>query len=129
MTPTVGRIVHYKTRGSADGTFKPTVFASIITEVCDRDCVSLVTFGPNGIRFEGHVNRGYGAGEWNWPEIESQTGATPGPMLGMGGGTVNVPMSLPQQYLLPQKAGTFPGQSPSIYNAGGPNSSGTKPQY
>lgn len=69
MTPAVGRIVHYKTRGSADGKFPPTVFASIITEVCSLNCVHLVTFGPSGLRFEQHVLQGYGPGEWNWPEI------------------------------------------------------------
>lgn len=68
-TPSVGRIVHYKTRGSADGVFPPTVFASIITEVeaPDHSSVSLVTFGPNGMRFEHGVTQGDEPGQWNWP--------------------------------------------------------------
>jgi len=80
MTPSVGRIVHYQTRGSADGAYPPTCFAAIVTAVCPEDlgpdegepgpCVDLVTFGPDGLRFEHHV--GYGedqrAGTWHWPE-------------------------------------------------------------
>lgn len=65
--PTVGRIVHYMTRGSADGVFPPTVFASIVTAVESENLVSLVTFGPNGMRFENKVERGDQPGQWNWP--------------------------------------------------------------
>jgi len=75
-TPTVGRIVHYKTRGSADGVYPPTNFAAIITEVCDgkagqeagENCVNLAVFGPQGLRFELHVVQGDKAAQWNWPE-------------------------------------------------------------
>ena len=75
MLPSVGRIVHYHTRGSADGVFPPTVFAALITEVCDSEaskaagenCVSLVTFGPSGFRFENHVKEGSEVGQWSWP--------------------------------------------------------------
>ncbi len=64
--PSVGRIVLYKTRGSADGVFPPTGFASIITEVTDTT-VSLATFGPSGLRFETGVSQGDEVGQWNWP--------------------------------------------------------------
>jgi hypothetical protein len=66
-TPSVGRIVHYKTRGSADGVFPPTNFAAIITGVKDDITVDLVTFGPSGMRFETNVAQGDLGGEWNWP--------------------------------------------------------------
>lgn len=73
--PSVGRIVHYKTRGSADGVFPPTAFAAIITRLCDghaskeagENCVDLVTFGPSGMRFEQHVAEGSEIGQWSWP--------------------------------------------------------------
>ncbi len=66
-TPSVGRIVHYHTRGSADGQFPPTVFASIITEVKNPTTVSLATFGPSGLRFETDVSMGEEPGNWSWP--------------------------------------------------------------
>lgn len=69
--PSVGRIVHYHTRGSADGVFPPTVFASIVTQVHsnigDGTTVDLVQFGPTGIRFEVGVAFGEDAGHWSWP--------------------------------------------------------------
>lgn len=68
MVPSVGRIVHYKTRGSADGVFPPTNFAAIITGIRDETSVDLVTFGPSGIRFETHVTKGTVPGCWDWPE-------------------------------------------------------------
>lgn len=71
ITPTVGRMVYYKTRGSADGVFPPTNFAAIITEVnSDVDgVVSLVTFGTSGMRFEKEVNQAKTSDEvgvWDW---------------------------------------------------------------
>lgn len=33
MTPSVGRVVHYVSRGSADGVFPPACRAAIITEI------------------------------------------------------------------------------------------------
>jgi len=65
--PSVGRIVHYMTRGSADGVYPPTAFAAIITKVTDYETVSLVTFGESGLRFEQNVKHGDSAGQWNWP--------------------------------------------------------------
>lgn len=71
ILPTVGRMVYYKTRGSADGVFPPTNFAAIITEVTsDVDgIVSLVTFGPSGLRFEQQVSQAQSfdeVGVWDW---------------------------------------------------------------
>lgn len=77
MKPTVGRIVHYMTRGSADGLYPPTPFASLITEVVNDTCVHLVTFGPNGMRFEHGVilDRNNKPGTWHWPVLEGPTGS------------------------------------------------------
>ncbi len=74
IAPTVGRMVYYKTRGSADGVYPSTNFAAIITEVCDgeasiaanENCVHLAVFGPQGLRFELHVAQGNGIGKWDW---------------------------------------------------------------
>lgn len=45
ITPTVGRMVYFKTRGSLDGVFPPADFAAIITKVYSDTEVSLATFG------------------------------------------------------------------------------------
>ncbi len=66
MQPTIGRIVYYKTRGSLDGQFPPTVFAAIVTAVADDTTLSLCTFGPSGIRFEVGVKQGQEGGQWDW---------------------------------------------------------------
>lgn len=66
IIPTVGRVVYFKTRGSADGVYPPTNFASIITGVNSETNVDLVTFGKTGVRFELSVEQGEGAGQWDW---------------------------------------------------------------
>jgi hypothetical protein len=86
MTPTVGRIVHYVARGSADGVFPKTCRAAIITEVdLDQNTghegnVMLCVLNPQGIFFdscdydEGHIveklfrRPEYTPGTWHWPE-------------------------------------------------------------
>jgi hypothetical protein len=65
--PSIGRIVHFKTRGSADGAFPPRDFAAIITTVHNDTNVNLATFGDNGLRFEHSVPQGDQPGNWNWP--------------------------------------------------------------
>jgi len=72
-TPTVGRIVYYKSRGSADGVFPPTDFASIITKVYSDDVVSLVTFSESGFRFEVKCERGEGVGQWDWMPFQKKS--------------------------------------------------------
>lgn len=66
IEPTVGRMVYYHTRGSADGVFPPANFAAIITKVYSPEMVSLATFGEQGLRFETSVKKGEGAGCWDW---------------------------------------------------------------
>lgn len=71
IAPTVGRMVYYKTRGSADGVFPPTDFAAIITAVSNEEGpyiwkVCLATFGVSGLRFEQNVSQGQEPGQWDW---------------------------------------------------------------
>lgn len=91
MTPSVGRIVHYVSRGSADGVFKPECRAAIIAAVYGPDhphplseinealeygteigaeWVALVVFNPEGLYFNDacHSER-KDRGTWHWPEL------------------------------------------------------------
>lgn len=75
--PSIGRIVHYFSYGSADGTtFAPCIpRAAIITDVKDsndpRSDVSLCCINPTGFFF--HLDCPYAeepkAGHWNWPQF------------------------------------------------------------
>lgn len=73
IIPTVGRMVYYKTRGSADGVYPPMEFASIITKVYKGGVVSLVTFGEQGMRFELKVKQGDQPGQWDWMPYQKQS--------------------------------------------------------
>lgn len=80
--PSVGRIVHYVSRGSADGVFESQCRAAIITEVADDGrTVGLCAINPSGLFFHpladggcpsdpGDVDEeiGYMPGSWHWPE-------------------------------------------------------------
>ena len=68
IIPTVGRVVYYKTRGSADGVYPSVDVAGIITRVDDSvtGLVSLVIFTPQGLRFETHTPNGQEIGQWDW---------------------------------------------------------------
>ena len=68
MNPSVGRIVHYRTRGSADGVYPPACFAAIVTNVRESGAADMVAFGPQGLRFELDVPQGDEIGAWHWPE-------------------------------------------------------------
>lgn len=86
MVPTVGRIVYYKSRGSADGVFPSVNRAAIITDVNAAPTrndgstdiaeykVKLTVFNPEGIFFTDWLHQGDAPGNWNWPII--------GPMAG-----------------------------------------------
>lgn len=93
MKPTIGRIVHYKTRGSADGAYPPTNFAAMITKVYSDNCVSLVTFGESGFRFEMSVQRGDQPGQWHWPEFV--------PAMTLQPNVVPLPYIPPQPFPMP----------------------------
>ena len=72
--PSLGRVVHYVSRGSADGRFAPKPRAAIITEVLDSidpaaPAVSLSVFNPTGLFFDTEVpySPDYKPGHWSWP--------------------------------------------------------------
>lgn len=71
MTPSVGRIVHYVSRGSADGKYQPKCRAAIVTEVCFDGTLDLAVLNPQGLFFDLAVSESdhehYG-GSWHWPE-------------------------------------------------------------
>ena len=75
IKPTVGRMVYFKTRGSADGVYPPMDFAAIITRVHTDSCVNLVTFGDSGMRFEHSVNYGDKPGQWDWMPFQKDQAA------------------------------------------------------
>jgi hypothetical protein len=71
--PSVGRIVHYMARGSADGVFPVTCRAAIVTEV-DEDTCGLAVMHPDGLLFARDISEGAPlnvaavGGTWHWPE-------------------------------------------------------------
>ena len=77
IVPTVGRVVYFTSRGSADDVFPLRDFASIITRVYDDETVSLVSFSEMGTRFEIEVKRGQAAGQWDWMPYQ-KAGASSG---------------------------------------------------
>ena len=71
MTPSVGRIVHYVSRGSADGIFTPECRAAIITDISeDNGRVALMVLNPQGIFWDWdmHYDESNKPGTWHWPE-------------------------------------------------------------
>jgi hypothetical protein len=79
--PSIGRIVHYRSRGSADGVFPPTCRAATVTEVGEDGRVGLCVLNPDGIFFHSLTRDGGVAwtvtpepgqdvqgGTWHWPE-------------------------------------------------------------
>jgi hypothetical protein len=79
--PSVGRVVHYVSAGSADGKFPSVCRAAIITEVGDQNAsqIGLMVLNPTGIHFRPLAEDGvlYAAREegtaaapytWHWPE-------------------------------------------------------------
>lgn len=67
--PSIGRIVHYVSRGSADGVYPATCRAAIVT-VADSDLVALCVLNPTGLHFTERVpfDDGGTPGTWHWPE-------------------------------------------------------------
>lgn len=77
MVPSVGRIVHYVSRGSADGRFQSECRAAIVTEVSpDTGRVALMVLNPQGIFWDWGLEHAEAAdypegmvpGTWHWPE-------------------------------------------------------------
>lgn len=81
MKPTVGRIVHYVARGSADGKFPKVCRAAQITEVDGKGHIGLIVANPTGLFFHPIADGGgcpyddrpseqRDGGTWHWPERE-----------------------------------------------------------
>lgn len=70
MTPSVGRMVHYVSRGSADGAFPAVCRAAIVTEAHSDELVSLAVMNPTGLFFDGTIPYSEApiGGTWHWPE-------------------------------------------------------------
>lgn len=80
VKPTVGRMVYYKARGSADGKFPKVDRAAIITDVrfIPTDApkenseingyheVRLAVLNPEGLFFSDWLSQGQEGGEWDW---------------------------------------------------------------
>lgn len=88
MRPTVGRVVHYVARGSADGVFPPTCRTAFITEVeavdvagvdAELQRVGLMVANPTGLFFHSLADGGCEhwvaeerrGGSWHWPERDA----------------------------------------------------------
>lgn len=73
QTPTIGRVVHYVSRGSKDGVFEPTHRAAVITEINYEDSVGLCVLNPLGIFFDdADYDPSFTPGTWHWPEREDR---------------------------------------------------------
>lgn len=75
--PSVGRVVHYVSRGSADGAFPSVCRAAVVTEIepglpgIDPDRVGLCVLNPSGMFFDQGIRQNEDAkpgGTWHWPE-------------------------------------------------------------
>lgn len=70
MSPSIGRSVHYVSRGSLDGMYPPIHVPFHIVVVHDDETVSGWTLNPRGQRYEEHVvhDDNKTPGTWHWPE-------------------------------------------------------------
>jgi len=75
MTPTVGRIVYYKSYGTPGGEYLPEDRAAIVTFVHNPTCVDLAVFNPTGMFFNQRVTQGSKGGEWDWMPFQKQQAA------------------------------------------------------
>ena len=73
IQPTIGRVVYYKARGSADGVFPKTDRAAIVTDVrstpsdAESPCqVRLCVMNPEGLFFTDWLWQGQEGGDWDW---------------------------------------------------------------
>ena len=58
MEPSIGRVVHYVARGSADGVFPPVCRAADVTEVGEGGTVGLMVKNPTGLFFHSLASGG-----------------------------------------------------------------------
>lgn len=76
--PSIGRMVHYLSRGSADGVYGAQCRAAVITQVTSGVEVGLCVMNPTGLFFHENVEVGgdvcpdddsqpHEVGTWHWP--------------------------------------------------------------
>lgn len=75
--PTVGRIVHYVSYGSADGRWTSECRAAIVTETHyegkDPTAIGLAAINPTGIFFDRECRwseNDHTGGTWHWPCVQ-----------------------------------------------------------
>jgi len=76
QVPTVGRIVHYRSLGSADGRFASECRAAVVTQTGrvgtdGAEWVGLAVLNPTGLFFDADIPQdeaGKAGGTWHWPE-------------------------------------------------------------
>lgn len=86
QVPSVGRIVHYRSRGSADGVFPPKCVAAVITDdelfgpVTPGEHVALAVLNPSGLFFAKPIehNEDLRPGTWHWPGRDGACGPKDG---------------------------------------------------
>lgn len=77
INPTVGRVVYYKARGSADGVFPKADLAAIVTGVRETPGpqagekpngpqVRLCVISPESLSFTDWLDQGQEGGQWDW---------------------------------------------------------------
>lgn len=70
IAPTVGRMVYYKARGSADGKFPKVDRAAIVTDVREVPdsgyLCRLAVVNPEGLFFSEWLTQGQEGGQWDW---------------------------------------------------------------
>lgn len=73
QTPSVGRMVHYKSYGTPKGEFTPECRAAIVTAVReDPAFIDVMVANPTGIFFDRslvHDEDEKAGGTWHWPEM------------------------------------------------------------
>ena len=71
--PSVGRIVHYVSRGSADGQFPATCRAAVVTELADPDghSLGLAVLNPTGMFFDRLIPWDNAQGDPGYPDCPS----------------------------------------------------------
>jgi len=80
-TPSIGRIVHYRSYGTPNGEYAPSCRAAVITDVhgavkenhepWDQGDVHLAVLNPEGMFFNKNVQHDEASkagGTWHWPE-------------------------------------------------------------
>lgn len=95
IKPTVGRMVYYKARGSADGKYPKVDRAACVTDVREVDApgqnegvgggayeVRLFVMNPEGVFFTDWLEQGQEGGQWDWMPFQKdqQARMAPGTM-------------------------------------------------